>query len=78
MISKMKEDCKLIKNGRKNTKTEKGERKMTDMEYIRKYGYDEYKKLVFVERRQEAYHDVTILKDAERNITVEESFYIGD
>ena len=51
---------------------------MTDMEYIRKYGYDEYKKLVFVERRQEAYHDVTILKDAERNITVEESFYIGD
>ena len=54
---------------------------MEQAEYIKLYGCKAYRELVpqkLVVRRQGAQHDVTILKDAERNITVEERFYIGD
>ncbi len=53
-------------------------KEMSVLEYVKAYSWLAFQKLPMVERRQEAYEDVTIFVDAEHGIMVVDRYSIGD
>ena len=53
-------------------------KEMSVLEYVRAYSWIAFQKLPMVERRQEAYEDITVFKDAEHDIKVVDRYSIGD